>query len=145
MVVAGDDHQLPPIRAGREVTLGQRQLGGSLYTFLKSGDVPEFALDETFRLNAPLAAFPERKFYPGRYRSAVEANRLKLTADWKAGLEPWEAAALAPDWPVALLRSEEPPAAKTNLFAARIAARLENCLAERMDGARTGGQRSVDL
>src|SRR3546814_17995427 len=96
MVVAGDDHQLPPIRAGREVTLGQRQRGGSLYTFLKSGDVPEFALDETFRLNAPLAAFPERKFYPGRYRSAVEANRLQLTADWKAGLELWEADALDP-------------------------------------------------
>src|SRR3546814_4557567 len=71
MVVAGDDHQLPPIRAGREVTLGQRQLGGSLYTFLKSGDVPEFALDETFRLNARLRHSPSRKFYPGDRQSVV--------------------------------------------------------------------------
>src|SRR3546814_13950680 len=103
-----------------------------------SGDVPEFALDETFRLNAPLAAFPERKFYPGRYRSAVEANRLKLTADWKAGLEPWEAAAHDPDWPVAILLHDGPPAATTNLFEARIAARLANCLAASTVGARHG-------
>src|SRR3546814_663185 len=128
-----------------DLTLGQRQLGGSLYTFLKSGDVPEFALDETFRLNAPLAAFPERKFYPGRYRSAVEANRLELTTDWKAGLEPWEAAALDPDWPVAILLHDGPPAATTNLFEARIAARLANCLAERMVGARTGDTLVADF
>src|SRR3546814_18796874 len=90
MVVAGDDHQLPPIRAGREVTLGQRQLGGSLYTFLKSGDVPEFALDETFRLNAPLAAFPERKFYPGRYPYALSSTRNEFPTAWKTDREPPE-------------------------------------------------------
>ena len=88
VVVAGDDHQLPPIRAGREVMLGKRQLGGSLYAFLKSGEVPEFPLEETFRLNGPLAAFPERKFYPGHYRSAVEGKRLEMASEWKTGLEP---------------------------------------------------------
>jgi hypothetical protein len=145
IVVAGDDRQLPPIRAGREVTLGQRQLGGSLYDFLASGGVPEFALDETFRLNAPLAVFPERKFYPGRYRSVVETNRLELVEDWKAGLEPWEAAALDPDWPVAVLLHDGPPAATTNGFEAGLAVRLAQRLAERIAGGRTGDVLSSDF
>ncbi|POF32613.1 AAA domain-containing protein [Roseibium marinum] len=134
VVVAGDDRQLPPIRAAREVTLGERQIGGSLYGFLKSAEVPEFALDETFRLNAPLTAFPERKFYPGVYRSAVQTRRLELAPDWKLGLEPWEAAVLDPDWPVAVLLHDGPPAATSNDFEAGLAAQLAGRLAERMVG-----------
>lgn len=138
IVVAGDDRQLPPIRAGRDVDIEGRQLGGSLYAFLKSGGAPEFALEETFRLNAPLTAFPEKAFYPGQYRSAdaVRDARLRLRPDWRDGLEPWEAFALDPDWPIAVLVHDGPPAASSNPFEAWATARLAERLAERLEGAR---------
>src|SRR3546814_10581836 len=52
---------------------------------------------------------------------------------------------LDPDCPVAILLHDGPPAATTNLFEARIAARLANCLAERMVGARTGDTLAADF
>ena len=145
VVVAGDDQQLPPIRAGREIKLGRRELGGSLYTFLKSGEVPEFALDTTFRLNGPLATFPERKFYAGKYKSAVPVEKLRLVEDWRNGLEGWEAAVLDPDWPIAILLHDGPPAATKNPFEAALAARLATCLADRMIGAKVNGTYQPDL
>ncbi len=147
VVVAGDDRQLPPIRAAREVKLGERQLGGSLYSFLKSGHAPEFALDTTFRLNAPLSAFPERKFYTGQYASAADVvlERLALVDAWREGLEPWEAALLDPEWPVAILVHDGPPAATRNPFEATLAARLCERLADRLAGAKTGTGYAPDL
>ena len=53
VLVAGDDKQLPPVRAVHNQEIEGRRLGGSLYDFLKSPQVAEFPLDETFRLNAP--------------------------------------------------------------------------------------------
>lgn len=138
VIVAGDDRQLPPIRAGRNVEVNGRQLGGSLYSFLKSGGVPEFPLVETFRLNAPLTAFPEKTFYPGQYESAEKAKdrRLALKPNWREGLQPWEAYALDPDWPIAILVHDAPPAATSNPFEAWVTARLAALLADRMEGAR---------
>lgn len=133
LVVAGDDRQLPPIRAAREVNLEGRQLGGSLYGFLSSAGAPEFPLDETFRLNAPLADFPERAFYPGAYRSAVPTRTLPLRADWAEGLEEWERVALDPDLPVCVLLHDGPPAASSNPFEAHVAAHLTDLLAERLE------------
>lgn len=135
LVVAGDDRQLPPIRAAREVSLEGRQLGGSLYGFLSSAGAPEFPLDETFRLNAPLAEFPERAFYPGAYRSAVPTRTLGLQADWAEGLEDWERVALDPDVPVCVLLHDGPPAASSNPFEAQVAARLAERLSERLEDA----------
>lgn len=132
VVVAGDDQQLPPIRAGREVVLDGRELGGSLYGFLSSAGAPEFPLDETFRLNAPLAEFPEHAFYPGAYRSAVPAHALDLRSDWSEGLEDWERVALDPSLPVCVLLHDGPPAATTNPFEAYLAAHLAGRLAERL-------------
>lgn len=126
VLVAGDNKQLPPVRQVREQEVGGRLLGGSLYDFMKSADIAELALDETFRLCAPLTAFPEKKFYPGRYRSAddVADNRLSLSADWRAGLEPWERLVLDPEAPVAVLLHDGPAAGTANPFEARIAVRL---------------------
>lgn len=139
VVVAGDDRQLPPIRASRELTLGDRKLGGSLYTFLSSAGVPEFALEETFRLNAPLSDFPRRTFYLDAYRSAaaVQDARLSLRPDWREGLSPWEADLLDPEWPVAIVLHDGPPAATQNPFEADLAARLAGRLADRLNGVRT--------
>lgn len=132
LIVAGDDRQLPPIRSGREIKMGERELGGSLYSFLKSASVPEFALDETFRLNEPLASFPERKFYPGAYRSAVPQSRIEYTSDWRQGLEHWEAAALDPDHPVVVLLHDGPTAATTNTFEVGVVSRLAEKIFERL-------------
>ena len=91
VLVAGDDKQLPPVRAIHEQEVDGRRIGGSLYDFLKAAEVAEFALEETFRLNAPLTAFPKAKFYAGRYRSAVDVaeRRLELREDWRKGLSGW--------------------------------------------------------
>ena len=139
VIVAGDDRQLPPIRASRDIRLGDRELGGSLYGFLKSGDVPEFGLEETFRLNGPLAAFPRKVFYDDVYRSveAAAVARLALVEDWRTGLKPWEVDALDPEWPVVVILHDGPPAATQNLFEADLAARLAQKLSERMVGAQT--------
>jgi ATP-dependent helicase YprA (DUF1998 family) len=136
LVVAGDERQLPPIRANREIKLGERQLGGSLYSFLKSGRAPEFALDETFRLNGPLAAFPERQFYPGRYRSAVETSQLVLEPNWAEGLSDLEQTVLDPKWPICILVHDGPPSANNNPFEARLTSNLAKKLAERFPNAR---------
>lgn len=138
VVVAGDDRQLPPIRAGRNVDVEGRQLGGSLYAFLKSAGVPEFPLEETFRLNGPLTVFPEKTFYPGQYRSAdpVKDARLALKPNWREGLEVWEAFALDPDWPIAVLVHDGPSAASSNPFEAWVGSRLLQRLAERMEDVR---------
>ncbi|MBB4509546.1 AAA domain-containing protein [Rhizobium leguminosarum] len=136
LIIAGDDRQLPPIRAGREISMGERQLGGSLYALLKSAGLPEYALDETFRLNQPLASFPEKKFYPGVYRSSNPDSRLALVSNWREGLEPWEESVLDPDYPVTVLLYEGPTAATSNPFEARIVAGLAAKLADRIDGAK---------
>lgn len=133
IVVAGDDQQLPPIRAARTAVIDGRELGGSLYAFLKSTHAAEFALDETFRLNAPLTAFPERKFYPGRYASATPDKRLRLRRDWRDGLAGWEQAALDPNFPIVLFVHDGPPAATSNPFEAQHVARLAGLLQERVE------------
>ncbi|UKJ75443.1 AAA domain-containing protein [Azospirillum brasilense] len=134
IIVAGDDKQLPPIRASRAVKLGERDLGGSLYSFLKSVDVREFPLTETFRLNAPLAAFPEQKFYPGEYVSAVPGKRLEFAEGWTTGLADWERIALDPDWPICVLVHNGPAAATSNSFEAKLVARLTEHLRRLMSG-----------
>lgn len=140
LIVAGDDRQLPPIRASREIKLDERQIGGSLYAFLKSGGLPEYALDETFRLNRPLARFPEKKFYPGVYRSAMPDKTLTLKPDWQEGLEDWEREVLDPAFPVSILLYDGPVAATSNPFEARLVAGLASKLAERMVAAKSGRQ-----
>jgi len=145
LIVAGDDRQLPPIRSGREIKMGQRELGGSLYGFLKSAAVPEFALDETFRLNKPLASFPENKFYPGSYRSAVPDARLEYRSNWREGLEDWEAAALDPDHPVVIILHEGPTAATSNPFEVSVISRLTEKFAERVVPESQNGRLTADF
>lgn len=132
IVVSGDDQQLPPVRALRSTRIQEREVGGSLYTFLKSADVAEFALEETFRLNAPLAQFPERKFYPGRYLSAVPTDRLSLSTDWQEGLGLLARIALDPALPIIAIVHDGPPTATVNPFEAAVAAKLSTDLAERV-------------
>ncbi len=132
IIVAGDDRQLPPIRALRSTIINDRELGGSLYAFLKSTGVAEFALEETFRLNRPLTAFPEKSFYPGRYRSTVPERRLPLREGWEAGLEPWARVALDPEAPIVVFLHDGPSAATSSPFEARLTSRLVDALQSRI-------------
>ncbi|NJN35759.1 MAG: AAA family ATPase [Nitrospiraceae bacterium] len=134
VVVAGDDKQLPPIRAGRPVQIDGRELGGSLYAFLKSVNAPEFALDETFRLNEPLASFPERAFYPGRYFSRANQS-LTLAEDWRTGLDPVSEAVLDPDWPLVVLVYDGKSASTVNPFEANLTSRFADELEARFAGS----------
>ena len=132
IVVAGDNQQLPPVRAARDVCIDGRELGGSLYGFLKSTAVAEFALEETFRLNETLASFPERRFYPGRYVSSAKEARLALRPDWSEGLDPLTRAALDPAFPIVVLLHDAPAASTSNPFEASLAAGLIEALADRV-------------
>lgn len=130
VVVAGDDRQLPPIRVSRAVVVDGRDLGGSLYAFLKSAKASEFALEETFRLNAPLTHFPERNFYAEKFRSAdaTKDRRLALASGWGDNLAEWERVVLDPEWPIAIIVHDGPSAATRNAFEAAIVARLTKTL-----------------
>jgi hypothetical protein len=112
--------------------VGGRELGGSFYAFLKSTQAAEFALDETFRLNAPLTAFPERKFYTDRYVSLVPQEKLALREDWREGLSVWQKAALDPEFPIVVFVHDGPLAATANPFEAKLAAELATALRQRI-------------
>lgn len=143
VLVAGDDKQLPPVRSTQEQVIDGRQLGSSLYDFLKSARVDEFPLEETFRLNAPLTQFPETKFYPGRYRSAAEVAdaRLKLRDNWEEGLQDWERIVLDPQFPVCVLLHDGPASGTSNLFEANIAVRL----VRRFHSAMVPGDEEIEM
>jgi len=132
IVVAGDDKQLPPIRAVRETKVDGRDIGGSLYQFLKSADVSEFVLDETFRLNETLTRFPQQKFYTGKFSSIVppEHSNLKLKSEWAADLSGYVKAALDPEFPITVLLHDGPVASTSNAFEATLACRLADELYE---------------
>jgi hypothetical protein len=134
IVVSGDDQQLPPIRSMQSTRIDDREMGGSLYAFLKSAQAAEFPLEETFRLNGPLVQFPERKFYPGRYVSAAPSARLLLRSDWRDGLDLVSRIALDPALPVVVLVHEGPAAATSNPFEAALAAKVVSELADRVQG-----------
>jgi hypothetical protein len=135
VVVAGDDQQLPPIRSIRDTNIGDHEIGGSIYSFLKSVNTPEFPLDETFRLNAPLTSFPEAKFYQGQYRSAkeVQNRQLEFSAGWEDGLDEWEKVVLDPSNPVCILLHDGPLETTSNPFEAEVALRLASSLRDRLD------------
>ncbi|MES3100518.1 AAA domain-containing protein [Sphingomonas faeni] len=139
IVVAGDDKQLPPIRAGKPIKLEGRELGGSLYAFMKSVGAPEFRLEETFRLNGPLTVFPEKTFYTGRYVSQSIEDRLQLKDDWRTGLDLISRVALDPEIPLVVILHDGPTAATVNPFEVQIATRIAGQLAERLAGETVPG------
>lgn len=132
VLVAGDNRQLPPVRATYEHKVDERRIGGSLYDFLQDARVAEFRLDETFRLNAPLASFPSERFYDGRYHAVHPERRLSLRADWAEGLASWEREALDPERPVCILLHDGPGAGTSNPFETHLVTRLTALLRERM-------------
>lgn len=140
VLVAGDNRQLPPVSGVHEHEIEGRPLGVSLYDFLVRQEVAEFALDETFRLNAPLTAFPEQRFYPGQYRSAdkVAERRIVWREGWRSELNDFERLVLDPDFPLAVVVHDGPPGGTSNPFEARLVAKfarlVRDCRPEASDG-----------
>lgn len=128
LIVAGDDRQLPPVASVGGFVLDGREVGGSLYAFMKQSGVPEFGLDETFRLSAPLVDFPRERFYGPSYVSAVPEARLRLRQGWEVGLKEWERLALDPDHSKVVIVHDGPPASMESLFEAEVAVRLATLL-----------------
>jgi len=137
VIVAGDDRQLPPVRQGHALSSADgRTLGGSLYEFLKSANAAEFRLEETFRLNGPLAEPVARQFYDGKYFSAdeVKGRRLSLAPNWEEGLEEWQRLMLDPELPLCVVLYDGPPCATDNPFERHVLSLLVGLLAERIAG-----------
>ncbi|WP_224246053.1 AAA domain-containing protein [Hyalangium gracile] len=132
VLVAGDNRQLPPVHTVHEHAVDERRIGGSLYDFLADAGVQEFPLEETFRLNAPLADFPAKRFYEGRYHAVFGERRLELREGWDAGLADWEREALEPARPVCILLHEGPSAGTQNPFEVAVVTRLATLFRERM-------------
>lgn len=132
VIVAGDDRQLPPVAAVSGMKLGGKEFGGSLYAFMKQEGMPEFALEETFRLSPPLVEFPRTRFYGPAYQSAVSDGRIKLRPDWSDGLQDWERIALDPENSKVVIVHDGPIASMESPFETEVAVRLANLLKERM-------------
>lgn len=119
VIVAGDDRQLAPIRSVELSEQAEGIYGGSLYSFLKRRGAPECALKVTFRLNAPLAEFPARRFYNDEYESFFPRRRLELPPDWRKQLEhapEWVVQALDPELPLTILLYDGPAYGNDNPF-----------------------------
>lgn len=81
IILAGDDQQLPPIIHGTYPEAHEHMLG-SVFSFMRrqietatgGGDALReartiFQLEENFRMNEPLTAYPRRVLYRGRFQS----------------------------------------------------------------------------
>ncbi|WNG26290.1 AAA family ATPase [Cystobacter fuscus] len=133
IVVVGDDRQLPPIGGVASWAGVERGLGGSLYDFLKTSQVLEFELTETFRLNAPLAQPPAELFYENYVSAdAVARRRLNLRAGWEAQIPSWMRAALEPDYPVCILLHDGPPTTTRSMLEAELVRQLVEALGTRL-------------
>ena len=77
VLVAGDNQQLPPVQAIFDREINGRQLGSSLYEFLKTAKAPEVRFEETRRMNRPLAEFGSREFYEDRFYLCRRYRRIQ--------------------------------------------------------------------
>lgn len=134
VLVAGDNQQLPPVQAMFDREINGRQLGSSLYEFLKTAQAPEVRFEETRRMNRPLAAFGSREFYEDRFYPAADIaeEQLQLSATWKDNLNPWERIVLDPAYPVVILLHDGPAAGVENPFERAIVTEVVRLFYERM-------------
>lgn len=134
VLVAGDNQQLPPVQAMFDREINGRQLGSSLYEFLKTAQSPEVRFEETRRMNRPLAAFGSREFYEDRFYPAADIadQQLQLSATWNENLAPWERIVLDPAYPVVILLHDGPAAGVENPFERAMVTELARLFYERM-------------
>lgn len=134
VLVAGDHQQLPPVQAVFNRAVDGRQLGSSLYEFLRTAGAPEVGFEETRRMNQPLAAFGSREFYEDRFYPAADIadEQLKLRDNWQDGLSDWQKVVLNPAYPIVILLHDGPAAGVENAFERSVVVDLLRCFFERM-------------
>jgi hypothetical protein len=145
VILAGDDRQLPPIILGRYPE-AQAHLLGSVFATVRQrveaagaqrAERTIFQLEENFRMNEPLTAYPREAIYAGRFFAARPAVRARLARAPRPA-DPVERL-LFPEEP-ALLATYQPPRSFTarNPLEAELAADLVARLAELLIDERTG-------
>lgn len=115
ILVCGDDKQLSPIFDAK-LEIEDNAAEKSIYDYLISHDFPEFALNETFRLNEPLVEFVSQEYYAGNYISAepIRNRTIKYRAKWAAALPQWQQTILDPQIPFVALVHDGIEAGKQN-------------------------------
>ncbi len=150
VILAGDDRQLPPIIHGTYPEEHEHMLT-SVFAYMRQiiegqeGEKPGlaartiFQLEENFRMNEPLTAYPAGMLYNGRFFSQQASIRITTDPPLPADSDDPIDFMLHPDRPVVLVRYAVPVSftARNPLeadLAARIAARLAAIMARPSDG-----------
>jgi hypothetical protein len=147
VLVAGDNQQLPPVQAMFDREINGRQLGSSLYEFLKTGKAPEVRFEETRRMNLPLTEFGSREFYEDRFYPAADiaGKKLQLHVNWNDGLTDWQRIVLDPLYPVVILMHDGPAAGVENPFERAIVSEIVRCFYGRMLPLEGHGELTPDV
>lgn len=156
IILAGDDQQLPPIIHG-EYPEEHESMLGSIFAFMRhrlneriEGESDEmekgriegqvlFQLDENFRMNEPLTAYPRELLYRGRFASSNPLIRMQLHPEQCRAEDDPLSLMLDPDRPVVLCWYT-PPRSFTarNAIEAELIAQLAATLASSLIDEKTG-------
>ena len=119
IILAGDDKQLPPIIMGKYPD-EQEYMLSSVFAFMRSRmeertkEDPKFEeqvlfqLEENFRMNEPLTAYPRDVLYRGRFFSKLPGIRISTTLPLKQEEQDFVEFLLHPERPVLLCWYEAP-------------------------------------
>lgn len=101
VVLAGDHRQLGPIY-GFQVQNTEQGLFDSVFTYMQeTHHVEPTALDQNYRTNAEIAAWPRERFYEGEYEASLPDRRLAITLPDQSDGPPvgWpEELSWSPEW-----------------------------------------------
>lgn len=148
VILAGDDQQLPPIIHG-VYPEEHKPLLTSVFAFVRdrmeksedrgAEDRVLFQLEDNFRMNEPLTAYPRNVLYRGRFRSTRPDIRIRMSPAIDADSEDLLDLLLHPERPVVLCSYEAPRSftARNPLEAELIAALVER-LSRTLVDERTG-------
>lgn len=137
IILAGDDQQLPPIIHGTYPEEHNYMLT-SIFAFMRYRaeerqleDRVLFQLEENFRMNDPLTAYPRDLLYRGRFTSANPTIRIRTTQELDPETDDLVDFLLHPDRP-AILCSYTPPQSFTvrNSIEAEIIGRIASRMRE---------------
>ncbi len=156
VILAGDDRQLPPIIHG-EYPKDRKNILTSVFAFVRSQveeraevdpgveDRMLFQLEENFRMNEPLTAYPRHALYRGRYSSSFPKITIALDPPADPAGDDLADILLDPSKP-AVLCWYRPPRSFTarNPFEADLVARLAEALRRRLVDPKTGSVYSPD-
>lgn len=120
-IFIGDQRQLPPVLLTRSV-LDERQHSVFAHLTHAGGD-HVVMLEETYRMNQWLAAWPSSQYYGGRLQATGSNAQRQLHLDWPAVAPQWQAV-LAADQPLVFIPTRDTEARTSNPADAELVAEL---------------------